>query len=209
MSAARGMARAGFVVLDGIDGCGKSTQAARLVEWLRQRDGAQPLHVREPGSTAVGERVRALLLERGIAIAPATETLLFAAARRQLLEECIAPALSAGRPVVCERFHASTFAYQAVAGELEEDAVLALLESWATIARPDLELILDLELDQALARRGAASDRIEEKSGDYPARVLAGYRRYCERIPRARLVDAAGSEAEVFERILELCRDVL
>ena len=102
-----------FIVLDGVDGCGKSTQARRLVERLgRVADCEVPLHLREPGSTPLGERVRALLLETDLEIGPAAEALLFAACRRQTLDALVAPALARGRHVVCERFHASTFAYQ-------------------------------------------------------------------------------------------------
>src|SRR5262245_34284111 len=111
-----------FVVIDGVDGCGKSTQAERLVRALATLPGADPerapLHLREPGSTKLGETLRGLLLGRGREMSPAVETLLFAAARRQMLDELVRPALAAGRLVVCERFHPSTFAYQAVAGGL-------------------------------------------------------------------------------------------
>src|SRR5688572_11610264 len=104
--------RGHFFVLDGIDGCGKSTQAARLVAALGSGPAGPALHLREPGSTPAGERIRALLLDPETALAPAAQVLLFAAARRQMLEELVAPALQLGRHVVCERFHPSTVAYQ-------------------------------------------------------------------------------------------------
>ena len=102
--------RARFIVLDGVDGCGKSTQARRLVEHLSKVRGVEALHLREPGSTRVGERIRELLLSHDHDLDPGVELLLFAAARRQTLRELVAPALAQGRDVVCERFHASTFA---------------------------------------------------------------------------------------------------
>jgi len=194
-SAGRGL----FVVVDGIDGCGKSTQAARLADAL----GVEPeLRLREPGSTALGEGLRELLLSRELEIPPAVETLLFAAARRQLLEERVAPALAAGRTVVCERFNPSTYAYQAVAGELDEGEVLDLLDGWAGAPAPDLVVLLDLPVELAAARRGAAGDRIEDKGAAFQARVAEGYRRWAERDPRAVLVDASGEADEVHAALL-------
>ncbi len=198
---ARLPARPLFLVLDGLDGCGKSTQARRLTETLgkvRAAVGAQPpLHLREPGGTRLGEALRGLLLDRGQAPRPAVEVLLFAASRRQMLEEAVAPALAAGRDVVCERFHASTFAYQAVAGGQDEEAVLALLECWAGEPRPDVEWILDLEPEEALARRGGARDRIEDLGLAHQRRVAEGYRRYAGRVDRARRIDARCGEEQL------------
>lgn len=193
-------ARGRFLVLDGLDGCGKSTQAARLVEALARRDGPPPLHLREPGSTAAGERIRALLLDPEPALTPATQALLFAAARRQLLDECVAPALADGRDVVCERFHASTVAYQGAALGLGEERVLALLVEWAGTPAPDRYLILDLEPGQAHGRRGR-SDRFESADGAFHARVAESYRRYAARVPGAVLVDARGTVEEVATRV--------
>lgn len=197
-----------FVVLDGIDGCGKSTQAARLVERLG-REGIAAEHLREPGSTAVGEAIRALLLSREHRPSAAVEALLFAAARRQLLEELVTPALAAGRAVVCERFHPSTFAYQAVAGGLDEGAVAELLERWAGEPAPDLVVLLDVPLAVAAARRGDSGDRIEDKGDGYLARVAEGYRRYAERHPGVAFVDGEGDAAEVAERVWLEVRRVL
>lgn len=169
-----------FVVLDGVDGCGKTTQTERLAGALRAR-GRDVLHVREPGTTAVGERVRALLLDPALTMSPEVETLLFAAARRQMLDELVAPALAAGRDVVCERFHPSTFAYQAFAGDLDAERVMALLEGWATDPAPDLTVLFELDVAEALRRRGAASDRIEAKGAAYLERVAEGYLTFADR----------------------------
>ncbi|MCE9594905.1 MAG: dTMP kinase [Planctomycetes bacterium] len=198
-----------FVVLDGIDGCGKSTQARRLVARFEREFGARPVHVRDPGTTAVGERVRAILLDRELELAAGTEALLFCAARAQMLAETIAPALAEGRTVICERFHAATFAYQAVAGGLNEADVLALLRTWAGAPRPDLELILELPPERAAERRSTTADRIEAKGLEFQRRVAAGMARYAELVPHARRIDALGTQAEVEERIFAEVRRAL
>lgn len=189
-----------FLVLDGIDGCGKSTQAARLARRVAAEWGGEVLTLREPGGTVAGERIRTLLLDPEPALAPHAQVLLFAAARRQMLEERVAPALARGAHVVCERFHASTFAYQGEAGGVGGQRVLELLRTWAGAPAPDLELILDLDPERAAPRRGA-SDRFESREADFHRRVAEGYRRYATQVERAVRVSAGGTEDEVAERI--------
>ncbi|MEO6708590.1 MAG: dTMP kinase [Planctomycetota bacterium] len=195
-------ARPVFVVLDGIDGCGKTTQARLLAKALSTRRGREAVHLREPGSTPLGERIRELLLSRELEIAAASETLLFAAARRALLDQRVAPALASGSDVVCERFHASTFAYQSVAGNLDEARVLDLLHTWAGKPAPDLTVILDLEPKTALARRKSPGDRIEDRGLGFQEAVALGYRRYAKLDPLARLVAADAVEELVAQRVL-------
>jgi len=190
------------VVLDGIDGCGKSTQARLLVTALEERWDGGVLHLREPGSTAVGEALRGLLLSRDHDLGAAVETLLFTAARRQMLDEVVEPALAAGRAVICERFHPSTYAYQAVAGGLEPEAVLQLLTQWAGEPRPDLVLVLDLSVESAGLRRGDPTDRIEDKGLKFQDRVAKGFRQYAERTPGVTLLDADGAPEAVACRVL-------
>jgi dTMP kinase len=192
-----------FLVVDGIDGCGKSTQAKRLCRAL-ESEGRAPLHLREPGSTRAGERIRAVLLEPGVELSPAVELLLFVAARRAMLDELVRPALARGRDVVCERFHAATFAYQGTAGGLNEEAVLELLLRWANEPAPELVLVLELPPEEA-ARRLAARpepDRFEARGLEFQRRVARGFERFVERVPNARAIDARGSEDEVAARIL-------
>jgi dTMP kinase len=195
--------RARFVVLDGIDGCGKSTQAKRLVERLAKIGALPPLHLREPGSTAAGERIRELVLSHEHQMDAGVELLLFAAARRQMLAEVVAPALREGRDVVCERFHASTFAYQAVAGGLPERDVLALLARWAGEPAPDRIVVIDVAPERAAGRRSRPGDRIEARGLEFQRRVAEGYRRYVELEPRAVRVDGEGTPDEVARRIAE------
>ena len=190
-----------FVVLDGIDGCGKTSQAERLVERLAAAGRPRPLHVREPGSTAAGERIRALLLDPDVALEAQSEVLLFAAARRQMLAELVQPALADGRDVVCERFHPSTFAYQAVAGGLDEDAVLELLSRWCGAPVPDRIVLFALDPAEALARRGEGNDRFEGRGLAFQERVAAGYRRFAERVPGVAVVDAAAPPERVADAV--------
>lgn len=195
--------RAGFVVLDGIDGCGKSTQARRLVSALARETGVEPLHVREPGSTKIGEALRAILLSRAhAALSPRVETLLFTASRAQTLAELVEPALSSGRIVVCERFHPSTLAYQGVAGAIPEDDVLELLQHWAGFPKPDVEIILALSAEEAARRRAHSSDRIEDKGIEFQRKVARGYARYKELVPATVVIDAARTEDEIARDVL-------
>lgn len=197
-------------MIEGVDGCGKTTQARALVEALgRERPGGPaPLHVREPGTTVVGEAIRAALLDPRGEMDSGVELMLFAAARRQNLRERVEPALASGRDVVCERFHGSTFAYQGVAGEIPGDTVLEFLARWASDPLPDLELWLDVDPDVAAKRRSGEDDRIEAKGLEFQRAVARGYREYVERVPRARRIDGALGPDEVLRQILEEVRGV-
>jgi dTMP kinase len=195
-----------FVVLDGVDGCGKSTQARLLCLELARARGGEPLHLREPGGTPLGEALRERLLHGSEELSSGVELLLFAAARRQMLERVVAPALAAGRDVVCERSNASTFAYQAVAGGLDEERVLALLLPWCNQPAPDLLLWLDLPVEEARGRLGARADRIEARGLEFQRAVARGFARWGERVGGLTRVDARGAEAEVHSRILSAVR---
>ena len=194
--------RGRFVVLDGVDGCGKSTQAALLAEALADGAAAPPLHLREPGSTSVGERLRAIALGREFELSAAVEALLMTSARRQMLDELVEPALSAGRDVVCERFHPSTFAYQAVAGGLDEELVIGLLDHWAGDPSPDLIVLLQVDVDAAAERRGAAGDRMEDKGLAFQRRVAEGYARWAERFPETVVLDGLGDPAAIHAQVI-------
>lgn len=214
-----------FVVLDGVDGCGKTTQAARLaltLAELRGPDALAPLHLREPGSTVGGERIRELVLAPDVELGRGTLALLFAAARRETLERLVAPALAEGRDVVVERFHPSTFAYQGrptgdgqvsdpqVAGEVapfSDDALLEMLRSWAGSPTPTVEIVLDVApsvaFERAVARDGGGRDRFEARGLVFQERVAAAMRDYVARVPSAVLVDAAGAEDAVAAQVLD------
>lgn len=191
-----------FLVLDGPDGCGKSTQAKRLVERLRS-EGRDVLHTREPGGTRTGEAIRALLLDpsRGEMTLRA-ELLLYMASRAQIVDEVLRPALVAGRVIVCERYLSSSIAYQGVAGGLGADEV-ARVGAFATGGlAPDLTVILDIDPHAGLSRVARGKDRIEGRSLAYHEAVRRGFLDLAAKDPsRYAVVDALGSEDAVAVRV--------
>ena len=171
-----GAARGRLIVLEGGDGVGKTTQLPLVVDALRDR-GHVVHAIREPGQTQVGSRVRELLLHPDSTISPATEALLFLAARAQVVNDVVLPALAAGEWVVADRFFVSTYAYQ-IAGHGLDDALVRSANALATRGLiPDLTLLLTLPPDIAAARRTERGrpDRLERYGAAFDARVAAAY----------------------------------
>lgn len=191
-----------FVTFEGVDGSGKSTQARLLAAALRAR-GRTVTETREPGGTALGEAVRALLLSGG-AVSPAAEVHLFAASRAQLVSEVVRPALARGEWVVCDRFLDSSLAYQGGARGLGVDEVLAANRLAVGDCLPDLTLLVDVPAEVASARRGGGPDRIEAEGDGLQRRVAEAYRALAARFA-ARIVPVAGvgSEQEVHRRVMD------
>src|SRR4051794_16990299 len=167
--------RGRFFALDGPDGGGKTTQAARLAHWLREM-GRDVVACREPGGTPLGERLREILLDRDAA-PPAlrAEMLLYMASRAQLVAEVIRPALDAGRIVVSDRYLLANVVYQGYAGGLTVEDVWRVGEAATGGLWPDLTLVLDVPPDVAQARVGAPRDRMEDQPQAYRERVRAGF----------------------------------
>lgn len=166
-----------LLVLEGIDGCGKSTQVERVAAELT-RLGRPPLRLREPGGTALGERLRALLLDRSTTACPVAELFTYLAARAQLCHEVIAPALARGEIVLLDRFWYSTMAYQAHGLGLDPAAVRAAIDLAVGDVRPAVALWLRVDPVEAQRRRAAArgeADRIEARGLAYQQRVHDGY----------------------------------
>ena len=207
----RSLARVGFFVsVEGIDGCGKTTQIQLLVERLAAL-GIPTLVAQEPGGTAVGRLIRSVLLDsRNHGIQPMTELLLFFASRAQNLAEVIRPALNAGQIVVCDRFTDASVAYQGHGRGLGSTVVQQLGEVACGNLQPDLTLWLDIEPAAALARvrernskQDASGDRMESEALEFFLRVRDGYARIQADEPqRVRRIAANGSVTDVFERVL-------
>jgi dTMP kinase len=190
--------RGRFIVLEGIDGSGKTTQAKRLVRALRKG----VLSVREPGATAVGERIRRLLLDRRSRMSVECELYLYMAARAQLVSEKIRPALKAGRTVVCDRFIYSSAAYQGAAGGLGIRPVLELGRLAVEGATPDKVVIIDLDPAEALKRQRGKADRIERRGLAYQRKVRRGFLKVARILGRRALViDGARDPDTIHEEI--------
>lgn len=193
-----------FITVEGIDGCGKSTQA-RLIAAALEAAGHDVLRLREPGGVKISEQIREILLDPANAeMGDVCELLLYEAARAQLVHQVIRPALAAGKTVVCDRFYDSTTAYQAFADGLDRNIVSQANELAVDGCRPDLTLVFDLPVEDALRRRSGreAEDRLELKGLEFQERVAAGFRAVAADEPdRVKLIDAGESIAEVFSGV--------
>ena len=181
-----------FIVFEGIDGSGTTTQCNRLVSELKNR-GYVVVHTREPGGTPLGERIRPLILDPSFGeIDPIAELLLCAASRRQHLQELIEPALRSGKLVICDRYAASSVAYQGAGRGLDPSAVAAANELATAGRTPDLTIVLDVPVKEAKGRRrgrgGGVEDRLEQAGMD---------------VEHFALIPAAGPEDEVFVTVNE------
>ncbi len=185
-----------LITIEGVDGCGKSTQAALLCDALAARGlavgpaQAPGSVVREPGGTPAGEAVRELLLHGPDDMSPWTEALLYAAARAELVARVLRPGLAAGRILVLDRYIDSSLAYQGYARGLGIDAVLAVNAAAVGDVMPDLTLVLQVDPATGLARASGDADRIEREGLDLQRRVADGFAELARRFPaRVRLVD--------------------
>ncbi len=187
-----------FISLEGIDGSGKTTQAKLLAEEL----GSETILVREPGGTPASERIRELLADPAIPLDRFTELLLFCAARAQLIEEVIHPALEREATVICDRYSDSSIAYQGGGRGLGADYVRQLCNATTGGLWPELTIVLWVEPEAAL-RRTQGDDRFEAEGIEFQQKVAAAYREIAEQEPgRVRLIDAEGSVDQVHKAVM-------
>jgi dTMP kinase len=201
-----------FISFEGSEGCGKSTQIARLATRICE-SGREVITLREPGGTPIGEQIRNLLQydETGKAMTPEAELLLFAASRAQLVREVIRPALLRGAVILCDRFLDSTTVYQGVARALARDEVQAINDFAVGESLPDLTILLDL--DAAEGRRRAASregpkDRMEQEDEGFYESVRQGYLELARAHPgRIAVIAAVGGEGKVEASITTVLKE--
>ncbi len=209
------MPRGLFITLEGLDGSGKTTQIMRLAAWMQRRN-LNPVITRQPGGTATGDNIRALLLDSGSApVSPMTEMALMFADRAQAIAEVIEPALASGRIVLCDRFTDSTEAYQGGGRALGSAVVLELHRLLCGDLQPDLTLLLLPSLESGLERARRRNDRQSEQGGRdegrfereqdaFFRRVWQKYREIAAREPeRVALIEGNLGIDEVHEQIVE------
>lgn len=196
-----------FIVLEGPDRCGKSTQAKMLVNHLISL-GKDVVLTREPGGTPTAEKIRQIVLEPGLDVRPMAELFLYEASRAQHTQEKILPALEAGKIVICERYTMSTCAYQGY-GRGIDLKIIDTLNKIATLeTKPDLTLVF-LMSDKYFTERGEYlfSDRLEQEDVAFRQKMRRGYLDMIERTPNAYLIDADKNISEIQVRVMELLKE--
>jgi dTMP kinase len=199
-----------FITIEGPDGAGKTTQVKKIYKYLTS-GGRNVLLTREPGGTALGEKLREMLLspveERPV---PEAEALIYAASRAQLIKNVISPALLHGTYVLCDRFVDSSLAYQGWARGLGIGEILRINRWFIGEVWPDLTILLDIDPEVSLKRLERARDRLEKETLEFHKRVREGFLKVREMFPeRIVLVDASRSPEEVFDRIAAYIRKKL
>ena len=200
-----------FIVLEGADGVGKTTQTALLSSWLESRE-IEHVVAREPGGTPLGEAVRDLILrETDLHIAPEPELLLILASRAAFVSEVVKPALAAGKVVLADRFALSTLAYQGYGRGLPLDDVRDGLRIATGGLEPDLYIILDIPIEESSARQAASGvelDRIEREGDDFLQSVRQGYLALGDSESGVRVLNGSGQPEAVQDRVRELLIEI-
>ncbi|MGN0025021.1 MAG: dTMP kinase [Candidatus Avelusimicrobium sp.] len=196
-----------FIVLEGPDRCGKSTQAKMLVNHLIAL-GKEVVLTREPGGTPTAEKIRQIVLEPGLDIRPMAELFLYEASRAQHTQEKILPALNEGKIVICERYTMSTCAYQGYGRGIDLNVINTLNQIAALETKPDLTLVF-LMSDKYFTERGEYlfSDRLEQENVAFRQKMRSGYLEMIERTPNAYLIDADKNISEIQARVIELLKE--
>lgn len=198
-----------LIVLEGVEGAGKSYQCGRLADALRAR-GMSVVLTREPGGVPLAEKLRSLILTREYAPDALTELFMYEAARREHLNKVIAPALRAGQIVICDRFFYSTVAYQGYGRGLDVDFIRRVNAVTVSPIAVDLALFLDIPPEAGFKRKGGAdsSDRLESESMEFFYRIYNGFIAMCDAGELVR-IDASGSAQTVFDCIMRETEGIL
>ncbi|MCE5339863.1 MAG: dTMP kinase [Planctomycetaceae bacterium] len=191
-----------LIVLDGPDGCGKSSQRDLLAQFL-VNNKVKVACFRDPGSTATGEKIRNILLDPANHISDRTELLLYMASRAQLWDECIAPALKKKNCVLLDRWVSSTCAYQGFAGGVGIQTVIDIAENSLERVWPDLTIILDVDLKTSKQRMNRSLDRMEQKKQDYQKKVRNGFLKLAKTHKNIVVVDATKDIQTVHKQIVK------
>ncbi len=211
--------RGKFITFEGVEGSGKTTQAALLCDYLR-KEGVDAVHTREPGGTELGERIREILLSPTDSTpAPVAELLLFLAARAQLVADVVVPALEDGKWVVCDRFSDATLAYQGHGRRIATEEIRKLNEIATGGVGPDMTILLDLDVKTGISRAVAGNkefvessngDRMEREDRKFHRRVRDGYLEIAREEPgRIKVIPVTGSIEEVHKTVVSLVEPFL
>jgi dTMP kinase len=191
-----------FITFEGSEGSGKSTQAAKVSEYLKSQK-IPVLVLREPGAAKISENIRKLLLDvNNTGMGDECETLLYMAARAQMVNEILQPQLKSGKVILCDRFLDSTIAYQGYGNGIDIKTI-EQIGSFATKGlTPDLTILFDIQPDKGLSRAGQKRDRIESRSLEYHKRVRNGYLDLSKQYPeRIKVIKVDDSVEEIFKRV--------
>jgi len=192
-----------IIVIEGLDGSGKTTQVRLLADHLRGK-GQEIIVVEEPGTTSAGQKIRDILLGRENKIAPLAELFLYEASRAQLVQEVLKPALAAGKLAIADRFALSSLAYQGYGRGVSLEVVRELNRIATDGLEPDLVFLLDIPPEEGLERKRKTPDRMESGTLDFYRRVREGYLKLIEEQEGGYLLDGRARPAEVFRRIVEI-----
>ncbi len=199
-----------FITFEGSEGSGKSTQSKLLSCYLRAK-GGKVIYLREPGSTKIGEKIRKILLgHQNNSMTPITEMLLYMAARQQMVDEIVRPALKQGKVVICDRFLDSTIAYQGYGLGIDIDTIRQIGKLATGRIKPNLTIFLDLPAEKGLKACGSVKDRIEKRPLSYHLRVRKGYLALVNQEPRRiKIVKVAKDKHITQEKIRKLVLSLL
>ena len=199
-----------FISIEGIDGSGKTTQINKLSRWLENKSIPHTV-LREPGGAFLCERIRELLLDKNIEINSRSETLLFMAARAQLIEEVIKPDLKDGKFIICDRFIDSTLAYQGYGRKVNLDIINNINRFSTENISPDITFLMDIDLKTSIQRRiGENVDRIESEGDKFLSVVRKGYIEICNNnLNRCHIINAEGDENVVFDKIKKILSEII